>query len=139
VTHVITKGGQRIDCDFVVVGIGVEPAVDMLAGSGIRLDNGVVVDEYCKTNIGGVYAAGDVANHYQPTFGRHIRLEHWQNAIRQGTAAARNMLGKHIAYDEIPWFWSDQYEASLQYAGFHMSGEHLVVRGRLNSGSFLAC
>jgi 3-phenylpropionate/trans-cinnamate dioxygenase ferredoxin reductase subunit len=139
VARVITKGGRRLDCDFVVVGIGVEPVVDMLADSGIHLDNGIVVDEYCQTNIGGVYAAGDVANHYQPTFGRHIRLEHWQNAIKQGTAAARNMLGKHVPYDEVPWFWSDQYDANLQYAGFHVSWEHLVVRGRLDSGSFLAC
>lgn len=139
VSRVITRGGQRLDCDFVVVGIGVEPAVDMLAGSGIHVDNGIVVDEYCQTNIEGVYAAGDVANHYHPTFGRHIRLEHWQNAIKQGAAAARNMLGRHVPYDEVPWFWSDQYEANLQYAGFHVSWEHLVVRGRLDSGSFLAC
>lgn len=139
VTHVVTKGGLRLDCDFVVVGVGAEPAVDMLAGSGIHAHNGVVVDEYCQTNVSGVYAAGDVATHYQPTFGRHMRLEHWQNAIKQGTAAARNMLGRRVAYDEIPWFWSDQYDANLQYAGFHVNWEQLVVRGRLDSGSFLAC
>ena len=90
-------------------------------------------------NISGVYAAGDLANHYQPTFGRQIRVEHWQNAIKQGTAAARNMRGKHVAYDEVPWFWSDQYEANLQYAGFHVSWEHLIVRERLDAGGFLAC
>ena len=139
VTHVITKGGQRIDCDFVVVGIGVEPAVDILASGGIHIDNGAVVDEYCETNVNGVYAAGDVANHYHPVFDRHIRVEHWQNAVKQGAAAARNMLGKRMAYDEVPWFWSDQYEANLQYAGFHVNWEQLVVRGRLDSGSFLAC
>lgn len=111
----------------------------MLAGSGIQIDNGVVVDEYCETNIKGVYAAGDVANHYQPIFGRHIRVEHWQNAIKQATAAAGNMCGKRIVYDEIPWFWSDQYGASLQYAGFHAGCEHLVIRGRLDSRSFVAC
>lgn len=139
VSHVVTKGGQRLDCDFVVVGIGVEPVVDMLTDSSIHVENGVVVDEYCQANVSGVYAAGDVANYYQPTFGRHIRIEHWQNAIKQGTAAARNMLGKRVAYDEVPWFWSDQYEANLQYAGFHVKWEQLVVRGRLDSGSFLAC
>jgi 3-phenylpropionate/trans-cinnamate dioxygenase ferredoxin reductase component len=139
VSRVVTKAGQRLECDFVVAGVGVEPAVDLLANSGIRIDNGVVVDEYCQTNVSGVYAAGDVANHYQPLFGRHIRIEHWQNAIKQGAAAARNMLGQRIAYDEIHWFWSDQYDANLQYAGFHTTWQQLVVRGRLDSGSFLAC
>ncbi len=139
VTHVVTKAGLRLECDFVVVGIGIEPAVDLLDGSGIHVDNGVVVDEFCQTNVGGVYAAGDVANHYHPIFGRRIRVEHWQNAIKQGAAAARNMLGKSVAYDEVHWFWSDQYDANVQYAGFHMKWEQLVVRGRLDSSSYLAC
>jgi 3-phenylpropionate/trans-cinnamate dioxygenase ferredoxin reductase subunit len=139
VTHVITKGGLRLKCDFVVVGIGIEPAVQFIDGSGIQVDNGVVVDEYCQTNVSGVYAAGDVANHYHPIFKRRIRVEHWQNAIKQGAAAARNMLGKRVAYDEIHWFWSDQYDANLQYAGFHTKWAQLVVRGALDSGSYLAC
>jgi 3-phenylpropionate/trans-cinnamate dioxygenase ferredoxin reductase component len=139
VSQVVTKGGLRLECDFVVVGIGIEPAVDMVEGSGIAVDNGVLVDEYCETNVGGVYAAGDVANHHHPIFNRRIRVEHWQNAIKQGAAAARNMLGKRVAYDEVHWFWSDQYEANLQYAGFHTKWEQLVVRGRLDSGSYLAC
>jgi 3-phenylpropionate/trans-cinnamate dioxygenase ferredoxin reductase subunit len=136
---VVTKGGLRLECDFAVVGIGIEPAVEALADSGIQLDNGVVVDQYCQTNISGIYAAGDVANHYHPVFDRRIRVEHWQNAIKQGATAARNMLGQRIAYDEIHWFWSDQYDANLQYAGFHTKWQQLVVRGRLDSGSFLAC
>jgi 3-phenylpropionate/trans-cinnamate dioxygenase ferredoxin reductase subunit len=139
VSSVVTKAGLRVDCDFVVVGIGIEPAVEMLEGSGIQMDNGVVVDEWCQTNIGAVYAAGDVANHYHPVFGRRIRVEHWQNAIKQGVAAARNMLGKRVPYDEVHWFWSDQYDANLQYAGFHTTWEQLIVRGRLDSGSYLAC
>ena len=139
VDRVITTGGLRLECDFVVAGIGVEPAVEMLAGSGIHVENGVVVDKYCQTNVSGIFAAGDVANHYHPTFDRQIRVEHWQNAIKQGAAAARNMLGKHVPYDEIHWFWSDQYDANLQYAGFHTKWEQLVVRGNLNSRSFLAC
>jgi 3-phenylpropionate/trans-cinnamate dioxygenase ferredoxin reductase component len=136
---VVTKAGLRLECDFAVVGIGIEPAVEALADSGIHVDNGVVVDEYCQTNVSGIYAAGDVANHYHPVFDRRIRVEHWQNAIKQGAAAARNMLGRRIAYDEIHWFWSDQYDANLQYAGFHTQWEQLVVRGRLDSGSYLAC
>jgi 3-phenylpropionate/trans-cinnamate dioxygenase ferredoxin reductase subunit len=139
VASVVTKGGLRLECDFVIVGIGIEPTVDMVRDSGIQLDNGVVVDEYCRTHFSGVYAAGDVANHYHPVFGRHIRVEHWQNAIKQGAAAARNMLGKPVAYDEVHWFWSDQYDANLQYAGFHTKWDQLVVRGRLDSDSYLAC
>jgi 3-phenylpropionate/trans-cinnamate dioxygenase ferredoxin reductase component len=136
---VVTKGGLRLECDFVVVGIGIAPAVEMLGDSGIHVDNGVVVDEYCQTNVSGIYAAGDVANHYHPVFDRRIRVEHWQNAIKQGAAAARSMLGKRVAYDEVHWFWSDQYDANLQYAGFHTKWEQLVVRGRLESDSYLAC
>jgi 3-phenylpropionate/trans-cinnamate dioxygenase ferredoxin reductase subunit len=137
VSRVVTTSGQRLECDFVVAGVGVEPQVDMLAGSGIRIDNGIVVDEFCQTNVNGIYAAGDVANHYQPLFRRHIRIEHWQNAIKQGAAAARNMLDQHVAYDEVPWFWSDQYDANLQYAGFHTKWDQLILRGRVDSGSFL--
>jgi 3-phenylpropionate/trans-cinnamate dioxygenase ferredoxin reductase subunit len=136
---VVTKGGLRLDCDFAVVGIGIEPVTEWLDGTGVQIDNGVVVNEYCQTRVPGIYAAGDVAKHYHPVFGRHMRVEHWQNAIKQGAAAARNMLGKRVMYDEIHWFWSDQYEANLQYAGFHTTWDELVVRGDLSSGSYLAC
>jgi 3-phenylpropionate/trans-cinnamate dioxygenase ferredoxin reductase subunit len=138
VARVVTKGGLRLECDFVVAGIGIEPVVDLLDGTGIHVDNGVVVDAYCQTSIPGIYAAGDVANHYHPVFERQIRVEHWQNAIKQGAAAARNMLGRAVPYDEIHWFWSDQYEANLQYAGFHTTWDQLALRGRLESGNFLA-
>ncbi len=136
VEAVTTTAGVRIPCDIVVMGIGVEPTVDVLTGSGVHVDNGVVVDQYCATNVAGIYAAGDVANHYHPVFGRHIRVEHWQNAVRQGANAAKNMLGFAVPYDEIPWFWSDQYDAHLQYAGYHTSSEELIIRGRLDDASF---
>jgi 3-phenylpropionate/trans-cinnamate dioxygenase ferredoxin reductase subunit len=139
VARVVTRNGLRIECDFVVAGIGIEPEVGLLDGSGVEIDNGVVVDRYLRTNIDGIFAAGDVANHYHPLFARHMRLEHWQNAVRQGAAAAQNMLGQRTAYDEIPWFWSDQYDANVQYVGFHASWDRLVVRGRLESDSYLAC
>jgi 3-phenylpropionate/trans-cinnamate dioxygenase ferredoxin reductase subunit len=139
VERVLTKGGRRLECDFVVAGIGIEPVVDVAGSSGLDVDNGVVVDECCQTNESGIYAAGDVANHYHPLFKRRIRVEHWQNAIKQGAAAARNMLGHNVAYDEVHWFWSDQYDANLQYAGFHSKWEQLVVRGRLGLDGFLAC
>ena len=139
VATVVTRKGLRLECDFVVVGIGLEPAVGMLADSGILLHNGVVVDESCRTSVRGIYAAGDVANHYHPVFERQMRVAHWQNAIKQGAVAARNMLGRSVAYDDVQWFWSDQYNANLQYAGFHTTWQQLVVRGRLDSASYLAC
>jgi 3-phenylpropionate/trans-cinnamate dioxygenase ferredoxin reductase subunit len=110
---VVTRAGQRIPCDFVVLGIGVEPVVDLLEGCSIGVDNGVVVDQYCHTSVSGIYAAGDVANHYHPVFERHIRVEHWQNAMKQGVNAARNMRGERVPYE-------------------------LVVRGRLDAGSYAA-
>jgi 3-phenylpropionate/trans-cinnamate dioxygenase ferredoxin reductase component len=138
VEGVTTTKGRRLGCDFVVVALGVEPVVEPLTGTGVEIDNGVVVDEYCRTGVEGIYAAGDVANHYHPVFGRHIRVEHWQNALKQGEAAARSMLGDGEPYREIPWFWSDQYEHNLQYAGFHRDWDELVVRGSLEDLSFVA-
>jgi 3-phenylpropionate/trans-cinnamate dioxygenase ferredoxin reductase subunit len=103
------------------------------------VDNGVVVDVYCETNVSDIFAAGDVANHFHPVFNRRLRVEHWQNAVKQGAAAARNMLGRRVAYDEIHSFWSDQYDTNLQYAGSHTAWQQLVLRGSLDSGSYLAC
>jgi 3-phenylpropionate/trans-cinnamate dioxygenase ferredoxin reductase subunit len=137
VERVTTQHGRHIECDFVVVGLGVEPVTELLAGTGVEIDNGIVVDEYCRTGVEGIYAAGDVANHYHPVFGRHIRVEHWQNALRQGSAAARSMLGKGESYEEIPWFWSDQYELNLQYAGLHTDWDELVVRGSMEERNFV--
>jgi 3-phenylpropionate/trans-cinnamate dioxygenase ferredoxin reductase subunit len=137
VERVITRSGQRIDCDFAVIGIGVEPVTDVVAGSGIDVANGILVDEYCRTAVEDIYAAGDVANHYHPIFQKRMRVEHWQNAMQQGAAAARSMLGKGQPYDAIHWFWSDQYDVNLQYAGFHDSWDQMVVRGRLEDRRFL--
>ncbi len=138
VERVTTQRGHRIECDFVVVGLGAEPVTDLLAGTGVEIDNGVVVDEYLRTGVEGIYAAGDAANHYHPVFKRHIRVEHWQNALMQGPAAARNMLGENEPFGEIPWFWSDQYEHNLQYAGFHTEWDELVVRGNMEERNFVA-
>jgi len=138
VERVVTKRGRRIECDFAVVGVGVEPVTDFLAGSGIAIENGILVDEACRTCVDGVYAAGDVANHYHPVFGRRMRVEHWQNAMQQGAAAARSMLGNPQPYDAVHWFWSDQYDMNLQYAGFHDHWDHMVVRGKLADRNFVA-
>jgi 3-phenylpropionate/trans-cinnamate dioxygenase ferredoxin reductase subunit len=138
VERVVTQAGRSIDCDFALVGVGVEPVVDAVAEAGIEIDNGILVDEYCRTTVDGIFAAGDVANHYHPVFGERMRVEHWHNALNQGPAAARNMLDKNLPYDEIPWFWSDQYEYNLQYAGFHREWDEIVVRGNLVERDFIA-
>jgi 3-phenylpropionate/trans-cinnamate dioxygenase ferredoxin reductase subunit len=138
VERVVTQGGRRIECDFVVVGLGVEPVTELLADTGAEIDNGIVVDEFCRTGVEGIYAAGDVANHYHPVFERRIRVEHWQNALNQGPAAARNMLGKDEPYDDIPWFWSDQYDFNLQYTGFHTEWDEFIVRGSMEERNFVA-
>jgi 3-phenylpropionate/trans-cinnamate dioxygenase ferredoxin reductase component len=138
IERVITRSGRRLDCDFAVVGVGVEPVLDFVAGSGIDTANGILVDEYCRTTFEDVYAAGDVANHYHPVFQKQMRVEHWQNAMQQGAAAARSMLGKEQPYEAIHWFWSDQYDVNLQYAGFHDTWDQMVVRGRLEDRTFVA-
>lgn len=134
----VTRSGRRIPCDLAVVGVGVEPVVDPVAGTDIAVDNGILVDERCRTNVDGVYAAGDIANHFHPTFGRRMRVEHWQNAMRQGAHAAKSMLGSEEPYADLHWFWSDQYDANIQYAGHHREWDSLVIRGSIPDRSFLA-
>ena len=138
VERVVTRNGRRIDCSLAVFGLGIEPATELVAGTPVRVDNGIVVDDQCRTNVPGIFAAGDVANHYHPVCGRQMRVEHWQNGVKQGAAAARSMLGRGQAYDEVHWFWSDQFDANIQYAGFHAAWDRIVVRGSLESRKFLA-
>jgi 3-phenylpropionate/trans-cinnamate dioxygenase ferredoxin reductase subunit len=126
----VTEGGGRIDCDFAVVGIGIEPHVPEFAGQAVEQSNGILVDERCRTSLPEVYAAGDVANHLHPVFGR-VRVEHYNNAEKQGRAAGRVMLGADRPYDYIHSFWSDQYEDKLEYVGHATRWDQFVVRGSL--------
>jgi 3-phenylpropionate/trans-cinnamate dioxygenase ferredoxin reductase subunit len=123
-------------CDFVVAGIGIVPNTDLLATAGAKVDNGVLVDEHCRTTLPDVYAAGDVANHLHPLFGR-LRVEHWNNGYQQGRAAARAMLGGTEPYDYLHTFWSDQYEHTIEYVGFAADWDRLVFRGEPASRKFL--
>jgi 3-phenylpropionate/trans-cinnamate dioxygenase ferredoxin reductase component len=115
--RVTTRDGRQLACDLAVVGLGIEPATELAAGTTIEVDNGIVVDDRCRTASEDVYAAGDVANHDHPRYGRRVRVEHWQNAQLQGATAARNMLGADEVYDEPHWFWSDQYDLTIQSVG----------------------
>lgn len=138
VERVVTASGRRFECDFAVVGVGTMPVTDLVAGVGVEINNGIVVDECCRTSVEGIYAAGDVANHFHPAYGRHVRVEHWQNAMKQGAAAAAAMLGEDTSYDEVHWFWSDQYDANIQSAGSTGDFGDAVVRGRLEDRNFVA-
>lgn len=135
---VTTADGQVIEGDAVVVGIGIQPNVDIARASEITVGNGIRVDEFCRTSMDGVYAAGDVANHYHPIFDRRMRVEHFDNANRQGAVAARNMMGEKIRFVDPHWFWSDQYEHSLQYVGHAEKWDKIVVRGSLADRDFVA-
>jgi 3-phenylpropionate/trans-cinnamate dioxygenase ferredoxin reductase component len=136
--RVHTTRGRDIDCDLVVAGIGITPATELAEAAGIAVDHGVLVDEFCRTSVPDVYAAGDVANHFHPLADGHIRVEHYDNAIRHGAAAARNILGEDVPYDEPHWFWSDQYETNMQYVGHCTRWDRLVLRRSLAEDGFTA-
>jgi 3-phenylpropionate/trans-cinnamate dioxygenase ferredoxin reductase component len=136
VEAIVTAAGHRVPCDFAVAGIGVEPDIPAVAGSSIAEDNGIGVDELCRTSAADVYAAGDVANHLHPLFGR-IRVEHYNNAEKQGAAAARSMLGSTARYDYVHSFWSDQYEHTIEYVGHATKWDEFVVRGSVKDGKLV--
>src|SRR5215217_7603323 len=138
VERVRTSDGRTIECDFVVVGVGVQPRVQLGAKAGLDVDNGIIVDERLEASVPGVFAAGDVANARHPFYGRHIRVEHWANALRQGPVAARAMLGKPASYDEIPYFFSDQYESGMEYTGYATEWDEVVFRGEVAAHEFVA-
>jgi 3-phenylpropionate/trans-cinnamate dioxygenase ferredoxin reductase subunit len=138
VERVVTTDGSSIETDFVVVGIGVAPRAGLVETAGVRVDNGVLVDEHLEASVPGVFAAGDVANARHPFYGRHLRVEHWANALKQGPIAARAMLGKSAIYDEIPYFFSDQYEASTEYSGYATQWDEVVFRGDVDAHEFVA-
>jgi 3-phenylpropionate/trans-cinnamate dioxygenase ferredoxin reductase subunit len=97
------------------------------------------VDERLQSSVEGIFAAGDIANAAHPVFGRHVRVEHWANALEQGPAAARSMLGQDVSYDKVPYFFSDQYDVGMEYAGLHDPGsDELVIRGDMSAGEFVA-
>lgn len=136
VEAVVTESGRSIDCTFAVVGVGVSPNVDLLEGSGLSVDNGVVTDPSCRATVENVFAAGDVANHDHPLFGR-IRIEHFNNADKQGRHVAQAMLGSTAPYDYVHTFWSDQYDDKIEYVGHTKKWDDFVVRGSLKDRSFV--
>ncbi|RKT88896.1 Reductase C-terminal [Saccharopolyspora antimicrobica] len=142
VTAVRLSDGRELPADVVVVGIGAEPCVEWLHGSGVDLDDGVVTDAQGATNVPGVFAVGDCANSHRNYLGSSRRLEHWTNAVQQPVAAASALLGRSYeppAHHEVPYFWSDQYGHKIQFAGHRTEGSRIeVLEGSLEALDFLA-
>ncbi|MGZ4152480.1 MAG: NAD(P)/FAD-dependent oxidoreductase, partial [Actinomycetota bacterium] len=135
--RVVTNGGRAIEADVAIVGVGSEPAVEIMGGTGLDQPGGIPVGPTLESSMPAVFAAGDVARHDHPVFGA-IRVEHFDNAIRMGEGAARNMLGRREVFDDPHWFWSDQFDAEIQMAGYAPTWDRMVVRGSLEDRSFCA-
>jgi 3-phenylpropionate/trans-cinnamate dioxygenase ferredoxin reductase component len=131
-------GDDVVEADTVVLAVGVQPNTELAADAGLAVDGGIVVDEQLRTSDQHILAAGDVANAHNTRLGRRLRVEHWDNAIRQGRLAANTILGTGAAYDWQPYFFTDQYELGMEYVGHGAPGDSVVVRGSLLSGEFLA-
>jgi 3-phenylpropionate/trans-cinnamate dioxygenase ferredoxin reductase component len=138
VSAVRTRAGERVECDFAVVGIGVVPRAELAQKGGLAVQNGIVVDERLQTSAPDIFAAGDVANAWHPFLEQQIRVEHWANALNQGPVAAAAMLGQGGAYERIPYFFSDQYDVGMEYSGYATSWDQVVFRGEPESGEFIA-
>jgi 3-phenylpropionate/trans-cinnamate dioxygenase ferredoxin reductase subunit len=131
-------GGERIECELVVLGVGVTPRTALAEAAGLSIDDGIVADELLRTSAPDVFAAGDVANALRPRYGRRIRVEHWANALEQGPAAARAMLGGSQPFDELPYFFTDQYDIGMEYVGLHDPSDRLILRRKPDENQLVA-
>ena len=139
VRAVLTEDGAEHPADIVIVAVGVAPADELATSAGLECDNGIVVDQHCRTSDATIYAAGDCVNHLSPHYGRRMRLESVDNAFEQGATAALNLLGIPTAHDKVPWFWSDQYDLKLIIVGMCQGYDTVVTRGAAAARSFSAC
>lgn len=140
VSGVVLESGETLPADTVVVGIGIIPNTGLAEAAGIEVDNGILCDEHLRTSAEGVYAAGDVANATNPIVGDRVRVEHWANALNGGFAAGQAMAGQDVTYAPVPYFYTDQYDAGLEYSGHVPSGAQteVVLRGDPASNEFMA-
>jgi 3-phenylpropionate/trans-cinnamate dioxygenase ferredoxin reductase component len=135
----VLPGGGWLPADLTVVAVGVRPQVEWLAGSPVKLENGVAVDERLRTSVPGVYAAGDCAAFVSARYGRRLRVEHWDNALHAPGVVAGNILGADETYDPVPYFWSEQFGRMVQYAGHHSGADRLIWRGDPADRTWTAC
>jgi 3-phenylpropionate/trans-cinnamate dioxygenase ferredoxin reductase subunit len=139
VSAVRLADGRSLPADLIVVGIGAIPRTKLALRGGLEIkQGGIAVDEYLRTSVPSIYAAGDIAAAWHPRFGRHIRVEHWDNAIQQGLTAAANIAGANEPYTRTPYFYSDQFDLGMEYRGFAPEWGRVVVRGDVAAREFLA-
>ena len=140
VTGVRLADGSQVQADAVIVGVGITPNTQLAEAAGLETGNGVVVDAALRSSDPDVFAAGDVARALHPLLGQHIRVEHWANALNQPQAAARAMLGQDVCYDKVPYFYTDQYDLGMEYAGYVEPGRYdqVVCRGDVDGREFIA-
>jgi 3-phenylpropionate/trans-cinnamate dioxygenase ferredoxin reductase subunit len=136
VQSVVTTDNRRLDADIVLVGIGVMPAQDLAVAAGIACDDGIQVDRFCRTSHENILAAGDVTRHENVAVGRRLRLECVQNAVSQGEVAANNICGIPLEYNEVPWFWTEQFSVRMQSAGIPQPSDTMIIRGDPGAGHF---
>jgi 3-phenylpropionate/trans-cinnamate dioxygenase ferredoxin reductase subunit len=128
--------GVALGADLIVAGIGVVPNTKLASDAGLSVDDGIVVDAFGQTSDESIYAIGDVSRRFSPLLGRHVRLESWHNAQNQAVALAQTLAGTKVAYDELPWFWSDQYDVNFQTIGWPKDDAEVVVRGNMRDRAF---
>jgi 3-phenylpropionate/trans-cinnamate dioxygenase ferredoxin reductase subunit len=138
VEQVVLSGGEIEAADLVVIGVGVTPRVGLAEAAGLKIDNGIVVDEHLQSSAPGVYAAGDVASAWHPHYRQHLRVEHWSNALNQGATAGANAAGGTEAYARLPYFFSDQYDLGMEYVGYSQPNDRVVIRGNRDKREFIA-
>jgi 3-phenylpropionate/trans-cinnamate dioxygenase ferredoxin reductase subunit len=140
VTGVVTSGGADVAADAVVIAVGAAPNTGLAEAAGLDVSNGVTVNDALRTSVPGIYATGDVADAFNPLLGRRLRVEHWANALNGGPAAARSMLGQPVSYDQVPYFYSDQYDLGMEAAGVPEPGSYdqVLYRGDRDAREFVA-
>ncbi|HEY9477305.1 MAG TPA: FAD-dependent oxidoreductase [Microbacteriaceae bacterium] len=139
VTGVQINGGETVPADLVLIGVGAIPNVSLAEAAGLDVERGILTDEFLQTSDPDIYAAGDVANAYHPVAGMRLRSEHWANALKSGPVAAKSMLGQKVPYDDIPYFYTDQFDIGMEYSGFGpmTKGAQLVYRGDSSTHEFI--
>lgn len=138
VKSVVTDDGQKLAADFVIIGVGIVPNTELAASAGLDVDDGIRVDDTCRTSDPDIYAIGDCTSHPNEIYGRQLRLESVHNALEQAKTAASNICGEALHYCQVPWFWSDQFDIKLQIAGLSQDYDEVILRGEPAGGSF-AC
>jgi len=136
VSSAVLKDGQTVQCDLVVAGIGVQPAIEVVTNSGLEVGDGILVNEFLQTSHPDVFAAGDVANYQDVLFGKRRRVEHWDNAVSQGQYCARSLMGDRTPFRHVPYFFSDVFDLSYEYWGDSSVADQVIHRGDVSSNSF---